>query len=91
MGSFRTIGPRREIKAAFASLQWQRKSNEFSISGKCYFKTSSGHNKRHIRYPREDRILPLEDNVGILLLKRGLRFNVEESQNEHPIGVVLLR
>ena len=49
MGSLRTIGPRGEIKVAFASLKWLRKSNEFGVSGKCCFETSSGHNKRHIR------------------------------------------
>ena len=49
MGSLRTIGPRGEIKVAFASLKWPRKSNEFGVSGKCCFETSSGHNKCHIR------------------------------------------
>ena len=49
MGSLRTIGPRGEIKVAFASLKWLRKLNEFGVSGKCCFETSSGHNKCHIR------------------------------------------
>ena len=60
------------VKASLASLQWLRKLNEFGVSGKCYFETSSEHNKRHIRYLREDQILPLQDNVNILLLRRGL-------------------
>ena len=56
---FRTIGPRREVKAAFASFQWPSKSVEFDVLGKCCFDTPSGHNKCYIRCPREDRILPL--------------------------------
>ena len=56
---FRTIGPRREVKAAFASFQWPSKSVKFDVSGKCCFETPSGHNKCYIHCPREDRILPL--------------------------------
>ena len=50
---------REGVKASLASLQWLRKLNEFGVSGKCYFETSFKHNKRHIRCPKEDRILPL--------------------------------
>ena len=72
MGSFGIVGPIGEVKASLASLQWLRKSNEFGVSGKCCFETSFGYNKRHIRCLKEDQILPLQDNVSILLLRRGL-------------------
>ena len=48
-----------------------RKLNEFGVSGRCSFKTPSGHNKRHICYPREDRVLSFQGNSVSLRLVEG--------------------
>ena len=58
MEPFGSIGPRRETKATFASFQWPRKPNGFGISGRCFLKAPSRHDKRHICCPSKDRVLP---------------------------------
>ena len=75
MGSFETIGPKGEVKASLASLQWPRRPSKFGVLRKCCSKTSSGHYKSHIRCPRENRILSLQDNVSILLFRK-VKINV---------------
>ena len=75
MGSFETIGPKGEVKASLASLQWPRRPSKFGVLRKCCSKTSSGHYKSHIRCPRENRILSLQDNVSILLFGK-VKINV---------------
>ena len=75
MGSFETISPKGEVKASLASLQWPRRPSKFGVLRKCCSKTSSGHYKSHIRCPRENRILSLQDNVSILLFGK-VKINV---------------
>ena len=75
MGSFETIGPKGEVKASLASLQWPRRPSKFGVLRKCCSKTSSRHYKSHIRCPRENRILSLQDNVSILLFRK-VKINV---------------
>ena len=57
------------VKASIAPFQWPKRPDWFGVSGKSSIEASSWYHKCHICCPREDWILPFQDNVSIPLFR----------------------